>query len=168
VPEGTYWFHHRCYMGKATEKYIIPSRTGIEYVDMEKQHWDLNHWVRGACLYGVMPANGLTYAGPHNCACYPEAKLDGMAVMASAPRYPMPANTPDDQRLVKGPAYADAIDEKEASSEDWPTYRSDNARSGAAKSDLKKDLGMAWEVKLTPPAQHHHHRRWPHLCQRGR
>jgi hypothetical protein len=98
-----------------------------------------------------MPANGLTYAGPHNCACYPEAKLDGMAVMASAPRYPMPANTPDDQRLVKGPAYADAIDEKEASSEDWPTYRSDNARSGAAKSDLKKDLGMAWEVKLTPP-----------------
>jgi outer membrane protein assembly factor BamB len=151
VPEGTYWFHHRCYMGKATEKYIIPSRTGIEYVDMDKQHWDLNHWVRGACLYGVMPANGLTYAGPHNCACYPEAKLDGMAVMASAPRYPMPANTPDDQRLVKGPAYADAIDEKEASSEDWPTYRSDNARSGAAKSDLKKDLAMAWEVKLTPP-----------------
>jgi outer membrane protein assembly factor BamB len=151
VPEGTYWFHHRCYMGKATEKYIMPSRTGIEYVDMEKQHWDLNHWVRGACLYGVMPANGLTYAGPHNCACYPEAKLDGMAVMASEPRYPMPANTPDDQRLVKGPAYADAIDEKEADIQDWPTYRSDNARSGAAKSDLKKDLGMAWEVKLTPP-----------------
>ncbi|MDZ4404610.1 PQQ-binding-like beta-propeller repeat protein [Prosthecobacter sp.] len=151
VPEGTYWFHHRCYMGKATEKYIIPSRTGIEYVDMEKQHWDLNHWVRGACLYGVMPANGLTYAGPHNCACYPEAKLDGMAVMASEPRYPMPPNTPDDQRLVKGPAYADAIEEKEADIQDWPTYRSDNARSGAAKSDLKKDLGMAWEVKLTPP-----------------
>jgi len=151
VPEGTYWFHHRCYMGKATEKYIMPSRTGIEYVDMEKQHWDLNHWVRGACLYGVMPANGLTYAGPHNCACYPEAKLDGMAVMASEPRYPMPANTPDDQRLVKGPGYADAIEEKEADIQDWPTYRSDNARSGAAKSDLKKDLGMAWEVKLTPP-----------------
>ncbi|MCW0221503.1 MAG: PQQ-binding-like beta-propeller repeat protein, partial [Prosthecobacter sp.] len=61
VPEGTYWFHHRCYMAKATEKYIMPSRTGIEYVDMDKQHWDLNHWVRGACLYGVMPANGLTY-----------------------------------------------------------------------------------------------------------
>ncbi|MBL9131910.1 MAG: PQQ-binding-like beta-propeller repeat protein [Verrucomicrobiaceae bacterium] len=151
VPEGTYWFHHRCYMGKATEKYIIPSRTGIEYVDMEKQHWDLNHWVRGACLYGVMPANGLTYAGPHNCACYPEAKLDGMAVMASAPRYPMPANTPDNERLFKGPAYADAVVEKDADIADWPTYRSDNARSGAAKSDLKKDLGMAWEVKLTPP-----------------
>lgn len=151
VPEGTYWFHHRCYMGKATEKYIIPSRTGIEYVDMEKQHWDLNHWVRGACLYGVMPANGLTYAGPHNCACYPEAKLDGMAVMASEPRYPMPANTPDGERLIKGPAYTDAITEVAADSKDWPTYRADNARSGFSNQDLKKDLGMAWEVKLTPP-----------------
>ncbi|MCB1274947.1 PQQ-binding-like beta-propeller repeat protein [Prosthecobacter sp.] len=151
VPEGTYWFHHRCYMAKATEKYIMPSRTGIEYVDMEKQHWDLNHWVRGACLYGVMPCNGLTYAGPHNCACYPEAKLDGMSVMASAPRYPMPENTPDNARLTKGPAYADAIDEKPADAKDWPTYRSDNARSGFSDQDLKKDLGMAWEVKLTPP-----------------
>lgn len=151
VPEGTYWFHHRCYMAKATEKYIMPSRTGIEYVDMEKKHWDLNHWVRGACLYGVMPCNGLTYAGPHNCACYPEAKLDGMSVMASEPRYPMPAHTPDAERLTKGPAYAEAIEEVEADDKDWPTYRADNARSGYSNQDLKKDLGMAWEVKLTPP-----------------
>ncbi|MEZ5387920.1 MAG: PQQ-binding-like beta-propeller repeat protein [Prosthecobacter sp.] len=151
VPEGTYWFHHRCYMGKATEKYIMPSRTGIEYIDMEKEHWDLNHWVRGACLYGVMPCNGLTYAGPHNCACYPEAKLDGMSVMASEPRYPLPAHTPDSERLTKGPAYSEAIVETEPDTGDWPTYRADNTRSGSGKSDLKKDLGMAWEVQLTAP-----------------
>lgn len=151
VPEGTYWFHHRCYMAKATEKYLMPSRTGLEFVDMEKKHWDLNHWVRGACLYGVMPANGVTYAGPHNCACYPEAKLDGMSVLASAPRYPMPAHTPDAERLVKGPAYAEAITETDADAKDWPTYRADNARSGFSNQDLKKDLGIAWEVKLAPP-----------------
>ena len=151
VPEGTYWFHHRCYQAKATEKYIMPSRTGIEYVDMEKQHWDLHHWVRGACLYGVLPANGLTYAGPHNCACYPEAKLDGLAVLASTPRYPMPPHTPDDQRLTQGPAYSQSINERESSPGDWPTYRGDNARSGHAKSDLRKDLSLAWEVQLTPP-----------------
>lgn len=151
VPEGTYWFHHRCYQAKATEKFIIPSRTGIEYVDMEKEHWDLHHWVRGACLYGVLPANGLTYAGPHNCACYPEAKLDGMAVMASTARYPLPAHTPDDQRLSKGPAFGQAIEEKDAAAADWPTYRADNARSGHAKADLRKDMSLAWEVKLTPP-----------------
>jgi outer membrane protein assembly factor BamB len=151
VPEGTYWFHHRCYQAKATEKFIIPSRTGIEYVDMEREHWDLHHWVRGACLYGVLPANGLTYAGPHNCACYPEAKLDGMAVMASTARYPLPEHTPDNQRLSKGPAFDQPIEEKDASPADWPTYRADNTRSGHAKADLRDDLSLAWEVRLTPP-----------------
>ena len=105
VPEGTYWFHHRCYIAKATEKFIIPSRTGIEYVDIDKEHWDLNHWVRGACLYGVLPANGLTYAGPHNCACYPEAKLDGMNAMAPQATSPVPRDcSPTTQRLEHGPA----------------------------------------------------------------
>jgi outer membrane protein assembly factor BamB len=80
----TYWFHHRCYIAKATERFLMPSRTGIEFVDFDTEHWDINHWVRGGCLYGVMPANGLTYAPPHNCACYPEAKLYGFNALASA------------------------------------------------------------------------------------
>ena len=60
----------------------MPSRTGIEFVDPDKEHWDIHHWVRGGCLYGVMPCNGLTYAPPHNCACYPEAKLFGFNALA--------------------------------------------------------------------------------------
>lgn len=151
VPEGTYWFHHRCYQAKATENFLIPSRTGTEFVDMEKEHWDLNHWVRGACLYGVMPANGLTYAGPHNCACYPEAKLDGMSVLAPASAIPLPPHTPDAERLMKGPAYSDPIKDSKANPMDWPTYRHDNARSGFSDQDLAADLGLAWEVELTPP-----------------
>jgi hypothetical protein len=34
-----------------------------------------------------------------------------MSVMASEPRYPMPAHTPDAERLTKGPSYAEAIEE---------------------------------------------------------
>src|SRR4029078_6241762 len=79
----TYWFHHRCYIAKATERFILPSRTGIEFVDTEAKHWEINHWVRGACLYGVMPSNGLVYAGPHDCACYPETKLYGMNALGA-------------------------------------------------------------------------------------
>ena len=146
VPDGTYWFHHRCYIAKATEQFIIPSRTGIEYVDIEKQHWDLNHWVRGACLYGVMPANGLTYAGPHNCACYPEAKLDGLNALA-APGSKLPPVAPDDDRLVRGPAFGQAI-ESAADPKDWPTYRHDPARSGYSDQPLREDLGKAWELDL--------------------
>lgn len=151
VPDGTYWFHHRCYIAKATENFIIPSRTGIEFVDLGKQHWDLNHWVRGACLYGVLPANGLTYAGPHNCACYPEAKLDGMNALASGSRSPHPKPRADAERLEKGPAWGQPVDEKDADAKDWPTYRHDAARSGYSDQALLPDLGLAWEVDLPGP-----------------
>ena len=146
VPPDTYWFHHRCYIAKATDKFLIPSRTGIEYVDHEHEHWDLNHWVRGACLYGVLPCNGLTYAGPHNCACYPEAKLFGMNALAPKAKHPLPPNLPEEARLEKGPAF-DMADE-EAHELDWPTYRHDPQRSGFSDQDLAADLPAAWETKL--------------------
>jgi outer membrane protein assembly factor BamB len=150
VPASTYWFHHRCYIAKATERFLIPSRTGIEFVDTGKQHWDLNHWVRGACLYGVLPANGFTYAGPHNCACYPEAKLDGMNAL-SAGGSPYPAPLPDEQRLFRGPAYAAAFPASAPDPLDWPTYRHDNLRSGYTEQPLPAKLDTAWELKLGGP-----------------
>ncbi|MFM8470733.1 MAG: PQQ-binding-like beta-propeller repeat protein, partial [Limisphaerales bacterium] len=149
VPEGTYWFHHRCYIAKATDKYLIPSRTGVEYVDHAKEHWDLNHWVRGACLYGVLPANGLTYAGPHNCACYPEAKLDGLNAMVGGHGSPHPIRA-EATRLVQGPAFNDAPG-ADADAKDWPTYRHDAKRSGNSNQPLLPDLAKAWEVKLGGP-----------------
>ncbi|MEP6669520.1 MAG: PQQ-binding-like beta-propeller repeat protein [Chthoniobacter sp.] len=147
VPDGTYWFHHRCYIAKATEDYIIPSRTGIEYVDINKEHWNLDHWVRGACLYGVLPANGLTYAGPHNCACYPEAKLDGLNALSAATS-PYPAVPPDEQRLEHGPAWGQPLDDKKSGALDWPTYRHDTERSGYADQPLANDLSKAWSADL--------------------
>jgi len=147
VPEGTYWFHHRCYIAKATDNYIIPSRTGIEYVDFGKEHWNLNHWVRGACLYGVLPANGITMAGPHNCACYPEAKLFGMNALAPEAKHPLPAPTPEEQRLEKGPAYDSTTDEA-PNADDWPTYRHDAQRSGYTRQSIEGDMKPVWNVKL--------------------
>ena len=98
----TYWFHHRCYIAKATDNFLMPSRTGIEFVDPDKEHWDIHHWVRGGCLYGVMPCNGLTYAPPHNCACYPEAKLFGFNALAPASiTRPVPTEVSEEGRLEK-------------------------------------------------------------------
>ncbi len=114
----TYWFHHRCYRAKATDKYILCSRTGIEFVDLKTGDWDINHWVRGGCLYGIMPCNGLVYSPPHPCACYPEAKLYGFVALApgsqeSGVRGSASAKATADMqgsgRLEKGPAYGSPI-----------------------------------------------------------
>jgi outer membrane protein assembly factor BamB len=143
----TYWFHHRCYIAKATDRFILPSRTGIEFVDFKAQHWDINHWVRGACLYGSMPCNGLLYAGPHNCACYPEAKLDGLNALAPKTPTPNPKAPAESARLLKGPAYQKTAP-LAADAKDWPTYRHDNSRSGFTDQELLSDLGKSWEVAL--------------------
>jgi len=144
----TYWFHHRCYIAKATEKYLMPSRTGIEFIDHEKKEWDINHWVRGGCLYGVLPANGLTYAPPHNCACYPEAKLYGFNALAAAGSEP--EMIADDKRLTYGSAYNYKFGaDHRAGDLDWPTYRHDAARSGSSNHELAgDDLGESWKVDI--------------------
>jgi hypothetical protein len=150
----TYWFHHRCYMAKATEQFILTSRTGIEFVDLAKKHWIINHWVRGACLYGTLPANGLLYAGPHDCACYPEAKLFGMNALAPA-RKDDGAPPPAIERLERGPVYGEKIEAVESDAKDWPIYRHDNTRSAFSDQPLLANMDKNWEVtlggRLTPP-----------------
>jgi outer membrane protein assembly factor BamB len=107
VPDvDTHWFHHRCYRAKATENYLIFSRTGIEFVDPKSEHWECHHWVRGACLYGVMPGNGMVYNPPHPCACYLEAKMFGFNALApTSPTRRITHKELKNPRLEKGPAY---------------------------------------------------------------
>jgi len=144
-----FFMHHRCYRSKATDRYLIPSRTGTEFIDPKTGHWDINHWVRGGCIYGVMPCNGLLYATPHSCACYMEAKLCGFNALAPAAKTP-PAKPAEDVRLEKGPAYGSATSdlESEISDGDWPTYRHDAARSGFTTQAVPAKLKRAWQTEL--------------------
>ena len=146
----TYWFHHRCYRAKATDNYIMLSRTGIEYVDIDTGNWDINHYVRGACLYGVMPANGLTYAPPHPCSCYPETKLDGFVALAAGNDMGAKIPAPGDAsgRLEKGPSYAKASEGRDAEASDWPTYRYANDRCGYSTADAGGNLDASWSMDL--------------------
>ena len=149
----TYWFHHRCYRSKATEKYLLPSRTGIEFVDFQSEHWDINHWVRGGCIYGIMPCNGLVYAPPHSCACYIDAKLNGFCALApNAAGLNLSQADPDAERLEKGPAYGASSNLKSKISnlkwDDWPTYRHDGARSGRTGAKVATDLSNGWRRRI--------------------
>ena len=152
---NTYWFHHRCYRGKATDNYLLMSRAGIEFIDVESRRWIPHHWVRGACLYGIMPANGMVYNPPHPCACYLESKLYGFNAVAPASDGPrVPRRAAGQIRLEKGPAYNEDIKETIAE-DDWPTYRHDPARSGRASTVVPAKLKIKWENsiggKLTSP-----------------
>lgn len=158
--KDAYWFHHRCHMAKATESYLLTSRTGIEFVDLKNKSWTLHHWVRGACLYGIMPANGMIYAPQHPCACYIGGKLFGFNALApkSAESLVL-AKTPDAERRLKGPAFSKSAAPPELvrdpPASDWPTYRRDNRRSGAAPTTVAAELKERWSVTLpgvtTPP-----------------
>ncbi|MFZ5833679.1 MAG: PQQ-binding-like beta-propeller repeat protein, partial [Planctomycetota bacterium] len=144
----THWFHHRCYRAKATSKYLLTSRTGIEFVDPSTKHWTCHHWVRGACLYGIMPANGMIYNMPHPCACYLEAKMYGFNALApkTASRA-IPRDIPNAGRLEQGPAFGRTI-AAAAPADDWPTYRHDFERSGFTPAAVQPRLNQAWQTEL--------------------
>jgi len=152
VDSDVYFMHHRCYRARATDQYLLTSRTGIEFVDSKTGHWMVHHWVRGGCLYGFMPANGLLYTTPHPCACYLGAKLSGFCALAPAGNedhgQPVAEMKP---RLQCGPAYlkpADHVSVTIPHSEAWPTFRHDSARSGFTNSVVATDLKRAWETDL--------------------
>jgi outer membrane protein assembly factor BamB len=148
----THWFHHRCYRAKATDKYLLFSRTGVEFIDHAAEHWTCHHWVRGACHYGILPCNGLLYAPQHPCACYIEAKLYGFAALAPpSPTAEPRRRVPLAERLTRGPAYGTELASQPSSarSDDWPTFRHDTMRSGAIETTVPPaELKHTWSRKL--------------------
>jgi outer membrane protein assembly factor BamB len=140
--------HHRCYRPKATNRFILSSRSGIEFINVESGKIDLNHWVRGTCQYGVMPANGLLYAPPHSCACNIKTMIRGICAFCSESRKPLITRTTE-ARLKKGPAYGKISQEVSNSTEDdWPTYRHDNERSGRSTVTVPTTLRQVWEARI--------------------
>jgi outer membrane protein assembly factor BamB len=132
--------HHRCYRNKATDRYLITGRAGAEFVDVNTGKAIANHWTRGACQYGVMPANGLLYVPPHACACFIQSKLNSFNALAPARKIVAVG-----ERLEKGPAFS-ANSEPQTS--EWPTYRGDAVRSGSTSTTVPSTLAQVWKTEL--------------------
>jgi len=147
--------HHRCYLNKATDRYILAGRRGTEFIDLASGEVLWNSWARGVCKYGVMPCNGLLYAPPHACGCYVAAKLTGFNALAPMNRRPEPTRS-EASRLEHGPAFDSPLSTTASpSAGGWPTYRHDAQRSGCTPSPVPAALRCRWEVdlggKLTSP-----------------
>jgi outer membrane protein assembly factor BamB len=144
--------HHRCYRNRATVRYLLLGRDGIEFVDPKQGTGSGNWWVRGTCQYGVMPTNGLVYAPQHSCACHPAEKLIGFNALS--PRSSAGDQPSDGPKLFEnGPAYGEIRNSKSEirGGGDWPTYRRDARRSGFQDLPGPRNLGTAWSEKSAAP-----------------
>jgi len=139
--------HHRCYRPKATSRFIMASRSGVEFIDLESGKINPNHWVRGTCQYGVLPANGLLYAPPHSCACNIKTMVRGLQVFASSQAE---RRGKDRIGFEKGPAYGKVAKRKadDANADDWPTFRHDGGRSGRTSAAVPNKLARKWKTEL--------------------
>ena len=150
-PINSFYIHQRCYPGRATQRLQLAPMMGIMIYDMEEDAWFNNHWVRGGCVYGVVPANGMVYTPPNACACYYQSRLNGFNALAPEPQ--SAEAPPAEERLVKGPAYGTHGTEYPAS--DWPAFRHDNTRGGYARTDIAAEVHQAWKTdfgtKLSQP-----------------
>jgi len=91
---------------------------------------------------GIFLGNGLLYSFPKQCGCFP--MLRGYTGFAThKPLTP----TPDDQRLVKGPAYGTVA--KETLKDDhteWRSYLGNERRSSYADANVTLPLKESWRV----------------------
>jgi len=149
--------HHRCYRNKATLRYILASRRGTEYVDLQQGKHTIHNWVRGTCHLGMMPANGLQYAPPHPCVCYIDEKLNGFNALAPGiPEGQRRRSRQETGLLERGPAFGEASSPRRAANdEDWPTFRHDAIRSGSVDTTVSAKPELLWRKrvgkKLTAP-----------------
>ncbi len=135
--------HHRCHIPRAAGSNIITSFPGIEFFDMKTGKVTHDSWIRGACLYGFMPANGLLYTPPHPCACYTQGKLSGFWAVAGKRAGTV---APSRERLEKGPAFGRIADLRSQISEAGtraPNGGSQTSEAGTRIPDGRSQISEA-------------------------
>jgi len=167
--------HHRCFRNKATERYLICGRRGLEYVDLVGENHVNNWWVRGLCQYGIMPANGYVYVPPDPCCCFNQIKVNGFLALGEGSSLDE-MKSPDASKPERGPAFGSAPAERAAERpadaaevaqlawhppiypakrHEWPTYRGNITRSGSTMMAVPTQLTVLWKApvggKLSAP-----------------
>ena len=143
--------HIRCYKPKATSRYLLLNKRGVEFFDLEGDNHMRHDWLRPGCGYGAMPANGLLYVPPDPCFCYHGVKFSGFnALTGKSVKYEV-RSLKDDGQLYTGPAYEDSLHSSNftpQTSSEWPTYRHDPQRSGAVDFSLPTRVECLWETNI--------------------
>lgn len=135
--------HARCHRGKATERFLITGRDGIQFIDTGGGALEALRFIRGNCGFGIMPANGLLYVPPNGCACMFYEKLPGLLALSGADSPAIPGAIP-----VPALATATCPERADPEPDDWPMFRHDSARGGSVDTTVPEPIGELWRAKI--------------------
>jgi outer membrane protein assembly factor BamB len=133
----------KCYPTKGSADYLLYSNSWtLKRQDDVTLRQDT---VRGPCVLGQMPANGMTYYLPHHCDC--QVTLRGMLAMArqGARKWLSADGKGGSPRLFASGSAPAALAERP---DDWPMYRRDTVRSNFTPAKLSGKLKPLWSEKL--------------------
>jgi outer membrane protein assembly factor BamB len=106
---------------------------------------------RGACLVGMIPANGMLYIPQNNCTCW-ASQIGGFLAVGPSAAPPGEQVFKQPRPIEKGPAFG--ASGPRAAPGDWPTYRGNSERSGGAASTgkgLPTKLKQLWKTQCVKP-----------------
>jgi outer membrane protein assembly factor BamB len=98
---------------------------------------------RGACLQGMVPANGMFYTAQNNCGCF-GAQIPGFLALGPGNETPKPEEFTQPRLVEKGPAFGAVA--ATPSVDEWPTYRQNVERSAGTTNNIPAELQILWEA----------------------
>ena len=128
----------------------------VEMTDLKSGNLVLNSITKSNCSRenGFTPANGLIYATPKHCTCWP--MLRGYVAMApehpavAAGNYP-PGFSADKINFILTKETADPDPgAPRPSASDWPVYRHDVWRSSSSTAPGPQDTNVVWSASIAP------------------
>ena len=140
----------RCVMDSAATVNFFFEGRPFGFINIHTGEKYRKEFVRNVCggSPGILLGNGMIYCFPKLCGCF--SMLRGYTGLAT----PRPLGPiPDDQRLLKGPAYG-TVNKENLTDEyaaDWATYLGNEQRSCLTNEEVNLPLKKFWEV--TPEDQ---------------
>lgn len=101
--------------------------------------------IRGACIQGFAPANGMFYTGQNRCKCNAQC-LPGFIAMGAAPT-PKQEDFKKPRPIVKGEAYNN-VKKTELEEDAFSILMGSNERNNHTKAPLPKSLHILWESSV--------------------
>jgi outer membrane protein assembly factor BamB len=102
---------------------------------------------RGACIQGMIPANGMLYTAQNNCACM-GVQVGGFLAIGPSNDAPNKEEFEKPRVIEKGSSFG-KVEDIAITENDWPMHRKNVERSGGTNTNLPDTVKILWKVSAT-------------------